>query len=203
MTRLLVLALALVGAVACSSLKTHVDWDPTEIVPAQTWQTFAWLEPKNPSVIEQDPVLKRRVHTSVNTYLVERGYVMGPPDQADFLVGFHLSLDTEIQVQQAVEYYGYGYGGWGYNGSYGGYGTGPGAYGATPAPQGWVEETNTTTWKRGTLVLDVVDGKRQHLAWRGIASKRLGDQSRDETEAQARLDVVVHKLLAQFPPKAE
>lgn len=59
--------------------------------------------------------------------------------------------------------------------------------------------TTTKTYKVGTLVVDLYDGKTKTLLWRGSVSDTLSNNS---TKNIKNLDKGVEKLFKEFPPEA-
>ena len=55
-------------------------------------------------------------------------------------------------------------------------------------------------YTQGTLAIDLVDARRNVLAWEGIAQKRLDSSARQIT--QERVDDVVRQLMAAFTHSA-
>jgi hypothetical protein len=57
-----------------------------------------------------------------------------------------------------------------------------------------------TTYKSGTLVLEVLDPKTRKLIWRGIAYARLNDADPPEVRRE-RIQNAIAKLMETFPPR--
>jgi len=68
--------------------------------------------------------------------------------------------------------------------------------------RGFGSETTTTvsTYKVGTLVLDMYDARDHRLIWRGTASDTLSDKPEKN---EKKLEKTVSKMLDKFPPKRE
>lgn len=90
----------------------------------------------------------------------------------DFLVVVHANVQDKLDVDT------YGY-------RYGRYGRRVGTY------------TTVREYQQGTMVIDFIDAKTKELFWRGWAK---GEVSNPET-AKEKIDEVVAKILAQYPPK--
>ena len=52
-------------------------------------------------------------------------------------------------------------------------------------------------YTEGTLVIDLRDPSTRTLAWRGVAT----EEERDPTKLAKKLDDMVRKMLAKYPPK--
>ena len=60
--------------------------------------------------------------------------------------------------------------------------------------------TSVTTYKVGTLVLDMYDAKDHRLIWRGTASDTLSDKPEKN---EKKLEKTVSKMFEKYPPKRE
>ena len=180
LSRVLVLLVATAAMSGCSSLKIHTDYDPG--VDFARLQSYAWLP--DPSSPTGDPrldssLLHARVRRAVDSQLAARGHREASPDEADFLVAYHVALETKLDVDTIDYGYGYGWGHW---------------YGGTRS------STRVREYEQGTLLLDFVDPKTRQLLWRGSSSARIRPDSSPE-EHQKRADEAVAAMLERFPPK--
>ena len=77
--------------------------------------------------------------------------------------------------------------------------------GAVP-PWGLPDFAMTTTsfkiFEQGTLVLDLVDGPKRQIVWRGIAEAEV-DRQRTPAEREKRIREAVGEVLKKYPPKAK
>jgi hypothetical protein len=73
---------------------------------------------------------------------------------------------------------------------------------STPAGRGlyrsrWGSDVETVDYRKGTLVVDLVDARRNALVWRGVAEGRVDEQSiKDPGPAIA---AVVREIFANYP----
>ncbi len=156
----------------------QVDFDPHE--DFSRYHTWDWL-PAGWKVAAPggrvDRGLDALVRGAIERELSERGYQRVPSRDADFLVTYHVSL--ELQLVRVME---------------------------TPAVQtlhnphreGGFEVTasrpSLQAYEKGTLVLDVADGRDRQLVWRGIGTRRVRESFKN------RVDEVVSKVFESFPP---
>ena len=77
--------------------------------------------------------------------------------------------------------------------------------GAVP-PWGVPDFEMTTTslkiFEQGTLILDIIDGPKRQIAWRGIAEAEVNRQNTPAKREQ-RIREAVGELLKKYPPKAK
>jgi hypothetical protein len=123
-------------------------------------------------------IMLRRMYVAVDGELAAKGFTRTDADGADFLMAYH----TGTQDRQQYDTYGYGAGSW-----WGGY------WG------GGMTTTTVRTYTEGTLILDVIDGERNELIWRGSASKTIDEMDSPE-QREKTVQEAVGKLLKDFPP---
>jgi hypothetical protein len=77
--------------------------------------------------------------------------------------------------------------------------------GAVP-PWGVPDFEMTTTslkiFEQGTLILDIIDGPKRQIVWRGIAEAQV-DRQRTPVEREKRIREAVGELLKKYPPKVK
>ena len=117
----------------------------------------------------QNPLWVDRIKAAVNSALAGKG-------------------GTEVESGGNVSYESFG-GGWGWRGRFGG-GFGDGFGDST---------TTESTYKVGTLIVDLFDSNTKKLIWRGSASDTLSDKSYKNIKT---LDKGVEKMFDHFPPVA-
>ena len=170
---------------ACSSISVSADYDPD--MDFRGLHTFAWI-PETPEQASEDaragyPLTSVRVTEAVERTLAAAGYEQVSAD-ADFLVGFSISVQSSVSVTSDPM--------GGYYGHYGrhsgaGYGYG---YGASVD----VRET-----EEGVLLIDVIGTESGTVLWRGTAKAVLASKQTPEKSIE-RINEAVSKILAQFPP---
>lgn len=173
----LLLTLTLLGACAHkpAPIQTAVNHDPRARFDGL--KTWAWLPDDSIDRAAGDKALER-IKRAVERQLAAKGYSRVQRGEADFVVGYRVSVKTEIDVKKIADEYGYG------------------------GPQGYwtdVEEDRPQTYEKGTLVLDVVNPQGMRLIWRGTASARLepADTPREGEKGRR----AVEALMAKFPPR--
>ena len=136
------------------------------------YKTYSWEK-----VQTQDPLLVDRIKSAVNTALAAKGWTEAPSG-GDVEV---FAIET-TQDQQTLDTFYNGFGGGRRWGGFGGFGD------AT---------TTVETYKVGTLVIDLFDGKTEKLIWRSSSSDTLSDNPDKNTK---NLDKGVNKMFQHFPP---
>ncbi len=182
------LLVAALSVVACSTVRTSYDFDPSADFAG--WRTYAWF-PVDPVPTgdprADNPLLHGRIEAAVNRVLDARGYRQVDGDAPDFYVNYHLFTQSRIDVQTIDRVYQRGprqrsWGGRGWDGV------------------GWTE-TRVRQIDEGTLVIDLIDASRRRLAWRGTGTRRI---SRDPPAERVtrRVNEAVDEILGQFPPRS-
>jgi len=133
------------------------------------YRTFALKDVK-----VKDDILSRRVEKTLETQLEARG--LSESDAPDLWIVPRVRLDHETQIDT----FGSG-GGWRWH-----------------AWPGWSVST-VEKIPVGTLVVDVVDARRDELVWRGTATDRLSPDA-TPAERDKAMDEAVAKLFRSFPP---
>lgn len=171
--RALVPALAFLAG--CSGISTDADWDSGYDFAGVS--TYAWLE-KAPEG-RLDGLVESRFYRIADEILASRGFRKTAAGEADVLATYH----TGLQSRQQYDSYGYGAGSW-----WSGYWNGR------------LTATAVRSYTEATLLIDVVDRKRNQLVWRGSASKTLEDLG-DPEKREEQLREAVERMLADFPPR--
>jgi len=176
-------ALALVGC--GGGIDISSDWDPgADFSNLKTYQ-FA----DRVSTADDDPrifndITIRRVHTALNYALQARGYELVTSGEPDFKVGWHGSIDKKMNMETVHNDYDYKTTGW-----------------VSPhdprAPQ---SKTYVNEWEEGTLIIDIIDPKKNELMWRGTGTALVDDNVSAEKD-QSNLNDAVAKILKAFPPQ--
>lgn len=157
--------------------KVNFDYDPT--VDFSKYSTYGWMEREN-SIEEQLPEhLRLRLRRVTEDVLAEKGLDPSPaPPQTDLLLTFYFGARDELQVNHVPysTYSPWGYGYWGgFNYGY----------------------TEVRSYKKGTLVLDIVDARTHQLVWTGIMEKEV----QSVNPPSKKIEKTITKLLKNFPPK--
>lgn len=182
----LILILAL-GAVvvllgSCSSVAYVTDWDTQHNFSGN--ETYAWYElpqraEKPAPAPAPNAMVAARIRRAVTGELNQRGLQSAAPSDADLLVTYSIALQQNMQVYHSG--WGYPYRGcWGWGGGWGG-----GGY------------SSARMVTRGTLIVDVLDGKKRGLIWRGIAEGAFTKSNPSDAEVAK----IVARLMAKFPPR--
>lgn len=178
------IALGLLVAAGCSSLKVNVIRDSSiTIPPGSTW---AWGPPpaeKKPDELDprvNNSIIHERVQRAVERVLAQKGYRQTDPNSADFLVVYRVGVkDARQMVTQAVPVGPY-WGGWGW-----------GYYGPPP-----MVTSREITYTEGALMIDMVQRSTGKLAFRAIGTDQ-DVTGADGSEEQ--IQKTVEKILQELP----
>ncbi len=157
--------------------KVVFDFDPEADIAS--YSTFGWIDREDVIEGQFPDHLRMRLRRVTEEVLGEKGFSPAPaPPQTDFLLTYHYGDKDEVEVYfvsySAYRPWGYGYWG-GYN------------YGRSEFRQ----------YKKGTLVLDIVDARTHQLVWVGVLEKEV----RSSNPSGKRITKSINKLLKNFPPK--
>jgi hypothetical protein len=166
-----VFAAARFGA-ACSTLQVSTDYD--KAADFSQYKTFSY---RDTGELKND-IWASRIENSLSDALAAKGLKKVPSDGDLWLVAHpRLSKQTQINTYNS---------GWGYG--YGWYGGG-----------GGMSTSTVSEIPVGTLVVDLVDGRKKDLVWRGTATDTLNPDASPESREQKLHDVAA-QLFAGFPP---
>ena len=175
MKRLLMVTLGVVFfAGACSTLTTSVDYDKG--ADFSQYKTFSWYDTGD----IKDQIMAKRIEAVFSDALSARGLKRVESGGDVWLVA-HGRLSKQTQINTYNTGWGYGYG-W-----YGGMG---------------MQTSTVSEIPVGTLIVDLVDGKKKDMVWRGTASDTLNPESTPEQREQ-KLREVAAKLFEGYPPTAK
>jgi hypothetical protein len=174
------MALAAILVAGCNPIYVDQDYDPS--VDFNQYKTFSWMEvpqadPQNAAQAQETSSLKaKRIRTAIARELTAKGYeelIQG----GDLLIVFYLGADQYTEYNQS-------------------------AYSradvwANSRVGGGVSGTDVTA---GTLIIDLVDGARKELVWRGTAENAHKEDTAQE-KLNETLDKAITKVFEKYPPK--
>ena len=175
------IATAVLLAGCGSGLKVDTDFDPQ--ADFASMRSYQWAQ-RTPTG-DDDPrvyndITMRKVKFAVNQALQAKGMQLVNANP-DVYVAWHGAINGKMSLQTVSSNYGYGYGWYG-----GGMGMG-------------TSTTYVNEWDEGTLLVDIIEGRKKELVWRGSAQAELKKRS-DPRESQDYLNDVVARMLDGFPP---
>jgi hypothetical protein len=181
MLRLVALLGLLAYAGGCTTIKVASDFDPQ----ANFSSLHSYAFHAAPASDMSDPrvdnsLLDERIRAALDTELSAKGFQKLSGGSPDFLVSFHVGVQSKLDVttlNRSYPYYG------GYYGAWGGY-----------------QETMVREYEQGTLMIDVIDPATGNLIWRGSAQSEVRDLKTPEARTK-RINVVVERVLKDFPPQ--
>lgn len=144
--------------------KVHVDYDRQ--AKFGSYRTYAWLPAKGFNLEDVNKLLHLRVKDSIEAKL-EKGGLLLVEDDPDLYVTYYTTSKDMTRIN--IVSMGYAYGpGWGWDPYWTGYwGMG---YGGSHAVSGQV-----AVYKKGTLIIDIIDARTKQLIWRGTLQDSVPD----------------------------
>ena len=174
----LAVLLSFMGMASCATVSVSSDYDQS--ARFENLKTYAWMtvneEPETTRV--NNTLVMSRIHDAIDHQLNRKGY-QHIPQNPDFFVAYHASVDEKTQIH-SIPYYGGGVGVYG--------------FGAV--------HTNVyqTRYEEGTLIVDILNSEGKKLIWRGIAKGTVDRQGDPDTKTK-RINEAVKKVLDRFPPQ--
>jgi hypothetical protein len=156
---------------ATMSVGSHVERG----LDVAIYRTYDWGPPDELPTgdprLDQNPFFKDHVQGEVEKALAAKGLQMSTTP--DLRIHYHASITRRINVAGADQARGYCY---------------------TNNCQSEVSE-----YEAGTLVLDIVDVRRNTVIWRGWAQDAVGDMLENQEAMARKIQDAVTRILAQWP----
>lgn len=159
--------------------KTTYDFDKTATF--SQFRTYTMRE----GTPTKNELVDRRLVAAIESQLAAKGFTKNDTTP-DVVVVFHVAFDE----QKDISTYSSGpmYGGYGYR--YGG---------------GWGATTTDVRVREilvGTLAIDMIDAKKQQMAWRGLGTKEIDTNAKPE-KRDTNITKAVEKIFKNYPPKVK
>ncbi len=168
--------LLIIGAVACSSIKTAFDYDRQ--ADFAKYKTYALVGNNLTEAIGQ--LNSERVLNAVDNEMTAKGFAKS--DDPDMLVDVYIKTQKKMDATATTT--GGGYGPWRY-GYAGGFST---------------TQVNYNEYTEGTMFISFIDNSTKKIVWQGTGTKTLVENaSADKREAN--ITYSVKQILMNYPPK--
>ena len=146
--------------------------------------TYAWYEAAELNA-KVDPLILNHITETIDEELSKKGFKKS--NNPDFLINFSVTASQVYDVSSYLTYSGYAPAfTWSRNG-----------YGFSKLEK----QTQLDLFRKGSLVVDILDPIENILIWRGIAQKRLPDQPYNKEKRDQLIKEAVQQVLSNFPPK--
>jgi hypothetical protein len=160
----------LILSAGCSSVQVRTDFDRGADFSA--YRTYSWLPHREGrGGMMKSRMVRKHVISAVDRELAAMGFRKTGRERADLLVNYHIGSKAVVDV----DLYGYRYGRWG---------------------RRRPNAVSVRRYRKGTLILDLVDRESKQLVWRGWATSAL--HGRENLAGD--INRSVRKLLERFPP---
>ena len=193
MKKLRIISLVCIYSVlnACSSVSVSTDFDQAS--DFSQLKNYQW-KPGNIPITNTDPriannLMDIRIRSTIDRQLASQGFIK-QYGNSDFSVIYHVTTEDKIELHNYNTHGGYGPA-WGWGTGYG--------YRGMAHGHGY-SETVVKEYKKGTLIIDIIDQKSGQLIWRGMGSKRIPSKTNPE-KLDELVNLVVESILKNFPPK--
>ena len=184
--------LALVVLAGCSTVGTRAV-SPAGASDLAARASYSWLEPPielgDHQTLDRRTDLLRESRRLINRELAAKGYREVPVGEGEMRVSRHLAISTEFTDQ-------------GLNSRYAEKLAGELEAGGFRVAD-WLEGGGRERpYRKGTLVVDVIDGESPTLLWRGSAQARIDTRSSAIEDGFPRLAGAIEDILAKFPERS-
>jgi hypothetical protein len=170
-TTTLMAALVLALTAAQSSAQT-VTYDYDRNADFSKLKTYAWVNPTNIG----DDFSHKRIVSAIDKQLAAKGLTPAAANSTpDVIIAYNAVLTEDAQINGFSS----GFGGW--------------RFGGDRSGSASVDRVMT-----GTLVVAMVDAKRDSMLWRGTATKTL-DMKADPEHRDKNINKAVEKMFKKFP----
>jgi len=169
----------------CSSVRINSDFDPA--ADFSSIHTYSWKKVHiQGDALAANPLLYKSIAKAIDRYLQARGFQETDRMTADVLVAIHAGVKEKMRMTQM--------------------GHGTRAYYSDPwkrplrgrgGPYG--SRVDVSYYTEGTLIIDIVERKKQELIWRGLGTGIVHATSNQKKKSRA-IDEYVRRILDQFPP---
>lgn len=172
--------------VACAPV--HSDMDKT--ADFSSYHTYAWLNRTDSinNVLYDNEMIDKNVHMYVDNEMQRRGFKIDK-ESPDVVVRYHIMMERK---ESLVNDPGYMYSPFYPPYLYGGF-----PFFVYPSPFYVGNNFQKIVYNEGTLVVDVIDRKKNQLVWHGWSVGTFNDP----TEIQARLPKDIKRIFDKFPLK--
>jgi hypothetical protein len=181
-TGILVVSALLLGGCASGP---SIDYDPSfDFSVAQSFDIAdpATAQTGDPRI--DSPLINKRIHTAIDTVLVNRGY-RAVSDSPAITVHYRVSKRSGVDSRNS-----------GVPAGIGTYRRGGGA-----AAIGYnYPAYDIVSYEEGVLTIDVIHTADNKLVWRGSSSRRLGESGTRPEAVTTAVNEVVAEILEEFPP---
>jgi hypothetical protein len=181
--KLLVIAAVLLLAGCASQMRVRTDFDPK--ADFSNYRTFAWMS-DDPLIGADDesksvsPLNRQRIVNAIEAQLIAKGFQKAADrNSADFVLSYTVGARDRIDLDSYPVPY-----------------RGPWTWGWPP----YARDVDVTTYREGTLAIDIFDGRTRQPVWHGAATKRITEQ--DVARAAEQIPPAVRDILANFPPRS-
>jgi len=165
-------AVAFLGVTSCSPFQIQSDYAQT--ANFSTYKTYKLRIDD----LKLNDIDKDRVLNELSKQLQSKGLQSG--DNPDLIVNIKANHKKVTDVQTSYPYGGmYGWGG----------------------PWGWgvgMNQTWSSTYNQGSLIIDIIDAQSQKLVWQGIGKGISVDSSKKK---QKQIPEIVSEIMANYPPQ--
>lgn len=160
----------LLGLTSCNTVRVSYDFDRK--ADFSSYKTYAFHQ-KGIDVLKINDLDKRRIVEAIDQNLKTKGMILAQESLANIVVNISVSSKTKVNVDPWYNPW------WGY-----------GFY--------WGHRANISSYKEGTIIIDLVDKQKNILIWQGIGT---GLNISNIKGKDQNIPKAVNEILSEYPPK--
>jgi hypothetical protein len=191
MIKLVLAGFLITMLISCTAMEVTTDFDPS--VDFTVFKTYRWaqLSADKPQGYSSDyKFLDARIRQAVDRQLATKGYAPRITGTPDFLVRYHVWLETKISDDEYAQW-----GNWAHR-----IGTVDQARRPSYTTYGGDSENSVRQQDEGNLLLIISDAHTNRILWRGSAQTRV-NKSENQKAKEKKINEAVKRILVKFPPK--
>ncbi|ACF13690.1 hypothetical protein Ctha_1227 [Chloroherpeton thalassium ATCC 35110] len=169
----ILLWIASVGLVACTSLEVSTKYDP--LTDFYGYKTFAWVPNENDRscLAAANEMIWDKMKQELKVGFEERGFIFSDSTKPDFYIAFDVAVKPILSTATVEQFT--------YQPLWGKYGT---------------RSLSAQYYNEGSLILDAIDAETNEMIWRGTVTGVVGE---DPHEINEKIHEAVELLISYFP----
>ncbi len=163
--------LGLIVLTACAPMRVRSFTEPG--IDFARYHTYAWAQDADLATgdprLDNNPFFQNRLMSDVDRDLSRRGFEKSTSGTPDLLIHYHARITQEIDVNHVDQRY------------------------------GSCQNCAASVYDAGNILIDLVDGRTEKLAWRGWVETSLEGSIDNQRFMEEQIDQAVTRILEKLP----